>query len=240
MHLEKLITIAAVAALMVSACGSPEPAREPAREEPTSESAEAVRQRAREDDTAQLEKRVADLERRWTEMQSKVAAKTAAPAKAMMADVDEDMKSIRQAVADLKTTTPENWWERHERAVNRAFEDVEEDVRRFAKGKRPAAAPTEPDATGAPGPLESRRDTFVARMRARVDAMEEQLKGVRAQNAQETQLDDLRARIDKLRNDLERLGKASAADWWDISSRRVTEYIDRLEKSVARLDNDTK
>ena len=239
MQTNKLITIAAFAALMASACGSPEPAREPVREESAAETAAAELQRKRNDDAAQLEKRVADAERRWTEMQSKVVEKAAAPTKALRAEVDEDMKSIRQAVADLKTTTPENWWERHERAVERALEDVEEDVRRFSKSKPPAAAPKQPEAAAA-GPLESRRDAFVARVRARIEAMEAQLKGVRARNAQETELEDLRARVDKLKNDVERLSKASADEWWDFSSRRVSEYIDRVEKSVGRLDNDKK
>lgn len=232
------ITVAAmVAALMASACGSPEPAREPAPEPSAAETAAAELQRRHNDDTAQLDKRVADLERKWMEMQGKVAEKAAAPTAALRAEVQEDMKSIRSAVADLKTTSAENWWERHERAMERAADDIEEDVRRFSKGKQAPAAARQPETTN-PGPFESRRDQFVTRLRARVDAMEKQLKGVRARNAQETELEDTRARVNKLKDDVDRLGKASADDWWDISSKRVSEYIDRLERSVGRLDND--
>ncbi len=240
MHLSKVLTIAATAALMASACGSPEPAREPVREESAADKAAAELQRRRNDDTAQLDKRVADLERRWTEMQAKVVEKAAKPTAALRTEVEEDMKNVREAVADLKTTTLENWWERHERAMERTAEDIEEDVQRFAKGKRPAAAARQPEAAANPGPFESRRDQFVTRLRARVEAMEEQLKNVRARNAQETELEDTRARVNKLKDDVDRLGRASADDWWDISSRRVNEYIDRLERSVGRLDDDKK
>lgn len=237
MHFAKLITIAAVVALMASACGGPEPAPEPAREESAAEKAAAELDRKRNDETAQLEKRVADVERRWTEMQTKVAEKKAAPTSALSSEVQEDVKNVREAVADLKTTNLENWWDRHERAMERTADDIEEDVRRFAKSKQPAVAPRS-DTAATPGPFESRRDQFVTRLRARVDVMEEQLKNVRARNAQETELEDTRARINKLKEDVDRLRKASADDWWDISSKRVSEYIDRLERSVGRLDND--
>ena len=35
----------------------------------------------------------------------------------------------------------------------------------------------------------------------------------------------------------DRLDKASADDWWDVTRARVADYIDRVEKSVARLDD---
>jgi hypothetical protein len=169
-----------------------------------------------------------------------VTQKGAAPTAALRTEVQEDVKNVREAVADLKTTTLENWWERHERAMERTAEDIEEDVRQFVKGKQPPAAPKQPEAATNLGPFESRRDQLVTRLRARVDAMEEQLKNVRARNAQETELEDTRARVNKLKDDLEALRKASADDWWDVSSKRVSEYIDRLERSVGRLDNDKK
>ncbi len=237
MHFAKLITIAAAVALMAPACSGPEPAPQPAREQSAAEKAAAELDRKRNDESAQLEKRVADVERRWTEMQSKVAEKKVAPTSGLRSEVQEDIKNVREAVADLKTTNLENWWDRHERAMERTADDIEEDVRRFVKSKQPAAAPRS-DTAATPGPFESRRDQFVTRMRARVDVMEEQLKNVRARNAEETELEDTRARINKLKEDVDRLRKASADDWWDISSKRVSEYIDRLERSVGRLDND--
>ncbi len=70
--------------------------------------------------------------------------------------------------------------------------------------------------------------------------MEEQLKSVRARAAVETELEDTRARVNKLKEDVGRLERASADDWWDISAKRVSEYIERVERSVERLDNDTR
>jgi hypothetical protein len=238
MFLAKAIGVAAVSALMAAACGGPEPAREPVSEASGAEAAAAELQRRHNDEAAQLDKRAADLESRWMEMQGKMKEKSAGPTAGLRAEVQEDIKSVRGAVADLRTTTPDNWWERHEQAIERTAEDIEEDVRRFAKSAKPAAA--QPETMASTGPFESRRDQFVSRMRARVESMEEQLKGVRARAAVETELEDTRARVNKLKEDIGRLERASADDWWDISSKRVSEYIERVERSVERLDNDKK
>ena len=74
-------------------------------------------------------------------------------------------------------------------------------------------------------------------MRIRVDAMNKALDDVKASGARKTELNDLHARVNKLGDDIDRLKSASAEDWWDISKTRVSEYIDRMEKSVARLDD---
>jgi hypothetical protein len=47
----------------------------------------------------------------------------------------------------------------------------------------------------------------------------------------------VRARVNKLGDDLDRLGSASPDDWWDVSKKRVTEYVDRIEGSIKRLDD---
>ena len=99
MHFAKLITIAAAVALMAPACSGPEPAPEPAREESAAEKAAAELDRRRNDESAQLEKRVADVERRWTEMQTKVAEKKVAPTSGLRSEVQEDIKNVREAVA---------------------------------------------------------------------------------------------------------------------------------------------
>ena len=238
MHFAKLLTVMAAAALMAPACNRSEPPREPETQQSAAETTAAELQRKRNDEVSQLEKRVADVERRWTEMEARITEKKVAPTSGLRSEVQEDIKAVREAVADLKTTTLENWWDRHERAVERTAEDIEEDVRRFARRKQPAAAPRRSETPANPGPFESRRDQFVDGLRARIDAMEAQLKNVRARNAEETELEDTRARVTKLKEDVDRLRKASADDWWDITSKRVSEYIDRLERSVGRLDND--
>jgi DNA repair exonuclease SbcCD ATPase subunit len=234
------IAIAMIAAaLMMPACNRSEPARDPAAATRESNAA-AELQRKRDDETGPMERRVVDLERRWTEMEAKVREKSATPTAALRAEVKEDVNNIRQAVADLKTTTPENWWDRHERAMERTVDDIEADVRRFAKTQSAPLAVREPETPVQAAPFESRRDRFVTRLQARVDAMEGQLENVRAQRALQTELEDTRARLRKLKEDVDRLKNASAGEWWEISSKRVSEYIDRVEDSIRRLDDNKK
>jgi DNA repair exonuclease SbcCD ATPase subunit len=192
----------------------------------------------RDHDQAELEKRVAELERRWSQMESKVREKSRTPTAALQGEVKEDVAAARQAVTNLKTTTPDNWWERHETATARTLDDIEADVRRFVPNTR--APREEPNAApiGTASSFDQRRAEFVDRARARIDALESQLKDVKASGARETELEDTRARIDKLQDDLDRLKTVDAKDWWDLSEKRVSEYIDRVERSIGRLDND--
>jgi hypothetical protein len=67
--------------------------------------------------------------------------------------------------------------------------------------------------------------------------MKQALDNVKVRGPQETERDDIRARIDKLSDDVDRLKSASPDDWWDVSKARVTEYVDRIDKSVNRLDD---
>ena len=53
-------------------------------------------------------------------------------------------------------------------------------------------------------------------------------------------MEDTRARVNKLKDDVDRLRNASADDWWEISAKRVSEYIDRVEDSIRRLDDNKK
>ncbi len=237
LHQNAIAMAAAIAVLALPACNRPEPARESAPAA-AREGATADFERKRTDATAEMERRIADLERRWTEMENRIAEKTATATAGLRDEVKEDVKNVREAVADLKTTSPENWWERHERAMERTAEDIETDVRRLTKGQPAGSAEArdrESPATGSP--FESRRDQFVNRLRARVDAMADALENVRATGALETEVEDTRARVNKLREDIDRLKGASADDWWDISARRVNDYIDRVEDSIRRLDD---
>jgi DNA repair exonuclease SbcCD ATPase subunit len=230
----KVIAILAVAALAAPACNRLQPAEERAA---AAETAEERSLRERNADAAELDTRVAAIERKWTEMQAKVKDENRTPTAALREEVREDVDNVKDAVAGLKTTTPENWWERHERATERTLDDVEADVQRFAKGTAPTpAANAEP--VGTTAGFEERRNAWLASARARLDAMEERLKSVKADGARETELQDTRARIDKLQDDLDRLRSVSADEWWDVSKARVREYIDRVERSIGRLDND--
>jgi hypothetical protein len=50
-------------------------------------------------------------------------------------EIQEDVKNVQTAVAGLKTTTVDNWWERHERILERAVRDGQADVQRLTKQK---------------------------------------------------------------------------------------------------------
>ncbi len=233
MRFARSITIVTLAAaLAVSACTRTEPARETVEEDP------AVAERQEQQDEAmRLEMRLAELEREWKEMEAQLAKETAGPTAELKAEVKEDLSQVRGAVADLRTTTAANWWERHEKVMERNLADVEQDVKRFARRWTDPKPQAEVGTTGATG-WEARRDQLVNRIEARIDAMEEALKDVDLRGAQETEVEDTRARVRKMREDADRMRNASEDDWWEISRDRVTEYIERVEQSIERLDND--
>lgn len=195
-------------------------------------------QRERDEEIADLQERVAELEREYAEESQEVARGEAAATAGLREELKEDITNVRQAVSDLSTTTPENWWERHEQALKQTLDDVEADVKRLA-GKLPPAKPQPTATTGvtpSAEPFTSTRDAMVAELRARVDAMEQALENVKASGTRETEVEDTRARVRKLGEDLDRLRSASADDWWDVTRARVTDYLDRVENSIDRLD----
>jgi len=244
MQYRTLVAIGAVAvATLTSACNrqANDRADTAARTEtaqPVDRTAELQRQH--EDEIARLDSRVADIERKYTEKESKVESGRRTATAGLQEEVKEDVANVKQAVGDLRTTTPENWWDRHEQAMKRTVDDVEADVRRLA-GKVEAVRPQGTSGTTAEGvstaPFESRRDRLVADLRARADAMERALDTVKAKGARETEVNDTKARVKKLRDDVDRLASAKADDWWDVSKARVDDYVDRVQASVDRLDN---
>ena len=139
MHRTFLASVAVVAGLTVVGCDRG-PAVESGRadvESAEKKAAEkqAAEQRERSEEAAELERRAANLESQWTEMQTKVKTRERTATAGLREEVEEDVKNARAAVADLKTTTEENWWERHERALERSVSDVQTDVQRLTKQK---------------------------------------------------------------------------------------------------------
>jgi DNA repair exonuclease SbcCD ATPase subunit len=241
MHRTFLVSVAVVAGLTVVGCD-----RRPAIESESAnvESVEkkaaekkAAEQRERSEEAAELERRAANLESQWTEMQTKVKTRDRTATAGLREEVEEDVKNARTAVADLKTTTEENWWERHERALERSISDVQADVQRLTKQKTTPEPTEKAEPAGTAAGFAERRDAFVSRLRARVDAMEAQLDKTKAKGALETELQDTKARIDKLQEDLDELRNVSPGDWWNVSSERVGQYIERVEESIKRLDD---
>lgn len=197
-------------------------------------------QRERTEAVADLNERVARVESEYVENEGEVKSGARIATSGLREELREDVNNVKQAIADLDTTTAENWWDRHETAMKRTADDIEADVRRLAGNTVLQQKKEEVGTRGedvAAAPFESRRDAFVVELQARVDAMKAALDKVKARGARETELDDTRARIAKLDDDLDRLKSASADDWWDVSRKRVTEYVDRLEGSVERLDD---
>lgn len=209
-------------------------------EEPDAADRVAQLERERDAEVTRLNERVANIEREHAEANKEVVSGERTATAGLREELKEDVTNVKQAVTDLSTTTPDNWWERHEQAMKRTADDVEADVRRLA-GKitpeRPRATTGTVGEEVSTAPFTSRRDAFVADLRARVDAYEQALEGVKADGARETELEDTRARVKKLGEDIDRLRSASADDWWDVSKARVTEYLDRVEGSVKRLDD---
>jgi chromosome segregation ATPase len=239
---------AVVALVLATGASSACRQQPPAETRETAAQAEAARdsdrraelQRERDEEIARMTERVAKLE---TDYASAARDRDAGKAtQGLQEELKEDVANVKQAVNDLRTTTPENWWERHEQAMERTTADIAADVQRLAgtvavaEARREASTDSPVENVNA-APFTSRRDAFVDEVRVKVDAMEKALDNVKASAARKTEVEDTRARVAKLGDDVDRLRSASADDWWDITKARVSEYIDRVEQSVDRLDD---
>jgi len=228
---------AVVLSIGVAGCNRPaQETRDEAKDTATAVAdATADAQRQRDAEVSRLTSRVADIERDFAAKTEQLAAGRRAATGGLREEVQEDVANVKEAVANLTTTTAENWWEREEAAMRRAVEDVGSDVKRVAKSlAEPAPVPTDTPATA---PFTSRRDAFVTEMKGRVNTFRRALEPVKANGPRETELSDLKARVEKLNEDLDKLAGASADDWWGVTKNRVEAYIDRVERSVRRLDD---
>jgi hypothetical protein len=244
MHYGKVIIVATFAlALLSSACNrDADESRNTSIGEGRADSADraAELQRERTAEIARLNTRVTEIEHEYGEKNQKVESGDRTATAGLREELKEDIANMKKAVNDLGSTTPENWWDRHEDAMRDTADDVEADVARLA-GKvtpdKPAVTTNSTGETVSTEPFTSRRDKFVTALRVRVDAMNEALDRVKTRGAQETEVEDVRARVKKLGDDVDRLRSASADDWWDVTKTRVAEYVDRVEQSVDRLDD---
>jgi hypothetical protein len=240
MHVTNATMIGALClAIGAGACNRQPDSAAEVRDEVAERAAEAADRAAevekqRNDAVSELNERVARIEREYAEKSAEVATGAKTATAALQEEVKEDVAAVKTAVADLGTTTADNWWTRHEEAMMRTASDVEADVKRLA-GNVATAAPLAAGPIDAP--FTSRRDAFVVYMKGRVDAFKAALDRVKASGPRETELDDTRARVTKLGEDLDRLATADPDDWWDVTEARVKEYVDRVEASVKRLDD---
>jgi hypothetical protein len=225
-------------ALGVGACNqSAKDTRQAAIKEDTkvADQAAAV-EKERNDEIARLNDRVAQIERDYSEKSAVLASGKRTATSALRQEVQEDVENVKHAVANLSTTTADNWWQREEEAMRATVDDVAADVKHLgAVVAEPT--PATPGETTATAPFTSQRDAFVAAMKGRVDALDKALDKVKAKGPRETELRDTHARVKKLAADLDALASAAADDWWNVSRDRVRDYLDRVEASVKRLDN---
>jgi hypothetical protein len=230
-------------ALTIGACNRQpgEPAATSAQQDvAASPDRKAELQRERDGEISRLDQRVTEIEREYTEADQKVVSGARKATAGLREELEEDVANVKKAVSELRTTTPDNWWDRHEEAMSRTADDIQADVTRLAGKVTPASTDQESRGTGEnpdSAAFTSRRDRFVAGLHARVEAMERALDRVKASGPKATEVDDARARVKKLGEDVDRLRSASADDWWELSKERVTEYVDRVEASVKRLDD---
>jgi hypothetical protein len=194
-------------------------------------------QRDRGADVNRLQQRLDDVDRKWAVQEKKLARERASATAAMRTEVTEDLTNARQAIDKLRTTTPENWWDREEAVLKQTTTELERDVQRFTGRPIPPDAQTKPKSTEHDTAFAARRDQVINDLQPRVDAMKKQLDRISAKGSENTERKDTRARVDKLSDDLAELRNATPDDWWKISRDRVADYVDRLEKSVGRLDN---
>ena len=90
----------------------------------------AERQQERNEEIARLDQRVAEIEREYSEANQKVVNEKKTPAPGLREELKEDVTNVKQAVSDLRTTTPDNWWNRHEEAMRRTADDIAKDLTR--------------------------------------------------------------------------------------------------------------
>lgn len=227
----------AAAVIFVTGCGRQHTTGNADRTGDANRVATTDAQRDRDADINRLQQRLNDVDRKWADQEKKLKQERAAAAASMRAKTNEDLTNARQAIENLKTTTPANWWEREEDVLQQTTARLERDVRRFTGKPIPPNPETKTKSTEQDTAFATRRDQFINELQPRVDAMKKQLGRISAKGTENTERKDIRARVNKLNDDLAALRNASPDDWWKISHDRVSDYIDRLEKSVGRLDD---
>jgi hypothetical protein len=58
---------------------------------------------------------VTEIEREYGEAKQKVESGNRTATAGLREELTEDVANIKKAVDDLRSTSPENWWDRHEK-----------------------------------------------------------------------------------------------------------------------------
>ena len=225
-------TLAFAAALATGACTRAE--QQETREEAAQETDQA-RQRAQEEQT-RLEARLETLEKRWEETQARAAKEGREVSAATRTEINEAIAATRREIDELETVDAENWWERQERAMVRETSEAERDVKRYAPKWMSDVKDDIEAAVGNEATWEARRDRAVAAMQRRIDSMEQALRNIDGPDVDREDVERTRTRVRTMREENETLRNATDDDWWEITSRRVARYIDRLEDRIDALN----
>jgi hypothetical protein len=227
-----MLTLGFAAALASGACTRAE--QQETREE-AAEETDQTRQQAREE-KARLQTRLDALEKRWEETQARAAKEARELSAETKAEINEGIAATRREIDGIDTVDAENWWERHERATVREAGEAEQDVKRHARRWTPEVKDDVAATVGTEATWEARRDRLVAATQRRIDSMEAALKNVDGPDVDKADVERTRARVRTMREENEALRKASDDDWWEMTSRRITRYIDRLEDRIDALN----
>ena len=226
----RLMMIALVAmSVAATACNRPNQDVDDARS--TAEPAADTRAQ----DADELDRRLAELERKWEDVKTRVSNEAAAATATARARIEDDLMMAREALGELRTTTADNWLERQERQLERMAERVEQEVRTFARNWTPSPDTDEVGTSGDQTDWAQRRDALVARMEQRIREMEQALADIGPGDGNEADVEDTRARVEHMKEDTERLRRASEAEWWDVTKARLSAYLDRLDAAIDRL-----
>lgn len=229
MRSSRIFIAIAIAALATAACGRQ--AEDTARQD----TAAAGAQRQQQEEATRLEQRVDELEREWNQVQERVSRGTANVTAEVKQEIQEAIAEVREEVNELRTINADNWWERTQAELEEEANEIEQDVRRFARRWTPGDSSSEVGTTGDDTSWRARRDRLVSRLEARIESMEEALKGSDARGADQEDVEETRERVSNLREETNRLRNAEEDNWWDVTRDRISEYIDRVEAAIRRL-----
>jgi chromosome segregation ATPase len=199
----------------------------------------AAAQRDRDEYANKLDQRISQMESRLTEMKASASQKT----KDRLEDVQQSLKELREEVAEIRRpTVGTEWWPMTERYVERDAQRVETGVRgRGAGSAARTDTTTTPSTTTEAGPdLAARRDKFVQRMQAQIDQLERELNNAPPDRVRGGDIDGVRSELKDLRDEVNDLKNATAANWWDTTKARLDRTMSRIERSIENVGKDAK
>jgi Skp family chaperone for outer membrane proteins len=250
------IVPALAASLAIVGCGRTDRAADENRTgEPVTTATTAADQQ-RNEYINRMEQRVAQLEQRLADM--KAQGGTAAVNQDRIESLQSDVQALRQEINDLRNTRADNWWPTTERSMERSRQHIEEDMTRWGQAGTADRARTMPRETPRETPRDTtdmtrstpvgegthgandftaQRERFAARMEADIKALERDLDryATRARGTARDGVEDVRAQLNDLRQQVSELRNVDEGSWWDATQRRLDRTAERIERSIENL-----